>query len=445
MRAGLLLLRKDLRLLVRSPLLLVVLVGYPLLVSLLVAAALQSEDRPPTLAVVVLDTPGRTIQVGDRRLGVDDYIDRLDDEVEVRRLGPEAAERELAAGRVAAILTVPAGFIRDLQSGVRQPTLRLVTSARSPIEGEAITRRLEAAVFRFNQGLATGYVRQVVALADFITNGGSIGVFGREGDVIGLRASRVLIADAQRRLRADGRGTLADRLDPLLVFIDETQANLDLVRPAATAISSPIRLDTGEGAQGREPLSAFGVAAALLVSIALAAGLLAASGIAAEREEGTLVRLRRGLAPAWVVVLVKVLVAALVALLIGLVLLGAVAVLTDLEVGRWARWLPVLLSAGAAFGAFGALVGAAARETRTALLATLMLSLPLLFVGLIPGRVPDAVASVVPFGPGFDAFRTLLAESEVGAGPLRDAAVLVVMTAVLVTASTLLLRRRLAD
>lgn len=443
MRGALALFAKDLRLLVRAPLMLAVLVGYPLLVALLVAAALQGENRRPTVALVSLDTPGRTVQVGDRRLSVDDYVDRLRDEVDVERLTADRARQELDAGRVAAILTIPEGFIADLQSGVRQPTLELVTSRRSPIEGEAIQRRLESAVYRFNQGLAQGYVRQVLQLVDFIVNGGSIAVLGRSGDVIGLVRGRALILSAQQQLRRQGDPQLAQRLAPLISFIDETQNNLDLARPAATAISSPIRLSTREGAQGREPLSAFGMAGALLVSLALAGVLLAAAGIASEREENTLVRLRRGLVPLPLVVVGKVLFSALACLVVGMVLLGAVAGLTDLAVGRWAAWPGVLLLAGAAFGAFGALVGAAAKETRTALLAALMLSLPLVFVGLIPGDRIGMVADVVPFGPAFDVFRALLADPTLGS--VSGSLVLLgVLAAALTALAAAVLQRRSA-
>jgi len=441
-RGALLLFAKDLRVLRRSPLVALVLVGYPLLVSLLVAAALQSGERTPALAVVSLDAPGRTVQVGDRRLSVDDYLARLEEEVDLRRLGPDEAARALDDGRVAAVLTIPEGFISDLQSGVRQPLLRLVTSSRSPIEGEAITRRLQAAVFRFNQGLATGYVRQVLRLVDFISNGGSIGIFGRQGEVIGLRRSRVLIAETQAELRRAGRDDVADRLDPLLVFIDETQANLDLTRPAATAIASPIRLDVAAGAEGREPLSAFGVAGALLVSLALAGGLLGAAGLASEREEDTLTRLRRGLVPMSLVVVEKIVFAALACLVIGLVLLAAVAALTDLAVGRWAIWPVALVLAGVAFAAVGVLLGAATRDTRTALLATLMVSLPLIFVGLVPDDLAAALSSVVPFGPAFRVFRDLLAEPRLGGSVARDLALLAVMGAVGTGAAAALLRRR---
>ena len=64
------------------------------------------------------------------------------------------------------MLTIPESFISDLQSGVRQPALRLDTSRRSPIEDDAIVRNLEAAVYRLNQRIAVGYVNQVLRLVE---------------------------------------------------------------------------------------------------------------------------------------------------------------------------------------------------------------------------------------------------------------------------------------
>ena len=254
MRAALLLLRKDVRLLVRTPALLLVLVAYPVLVALLVAIALQSDERRPDIALVNLDTSGRSVQVGERRLSIDDYVDRLAEDVDVRELDAEAAAEALDAGRVAAVLTIPEGFISDLQSGVRQPALRLDAGRRSPIEADAIVRSLEAAVFRLNQSLAVGYVDQVLELVSLVTDGGEIGIFGRTGDALGLTRSRQLVVDVQARLRATGQVAAAAELAPLLVFIDETQRNLDLAKPAANAIRAPIELQVEASAAGREPL-----------------------------------------------------------------------------------------------------------------------------------------------------------------------------------------------
>lgn len=446
MRSAALLLRKDLRLLARTPAVLLILIVFPLLVATLVALALQSDERRPDVAVVNLDTSGRSVAVGEQRLSIDDYIARLSEDVDVRPLGAEEAARALDEGRVSAVLTIPAGFISDLQSGVRQPSLTLDAGRRSPIEADAIVRNLEAAVYRLNQRLAVGYVDQVLRLVDLVVNGGELGFFGRTGDALGLRNSRVLVTGVQERLRADGQVAAADDLDPLVNFIDETQRNLDLAKPAANAIRAPIVLEVSESAEGREPLSAFGFAGALLVSLGLAGVLLAAAAMSAEREDQVLVRLGRGLVSAWALVAEKMVFTALACLVIGLTLLAGVAAFTSVAVGRWPLWLAALALAGLAFGAFGVLAGALARETRTALLVALMLALPLLALGLLPdAAVASAVSQVVPFGPAFEAFQTLLVEPTVPTGDFTTTlGHLALLAAVFGAAAAVVVRRRSA-
>jgi ABC-type transport system involved in cytochrome c biogenesis permease component len=445
-RSAALLLRKDLRLLARTPAVLLILIVFPLLVATLVALALQSDERRPDVAVVNLDTSGRSVAVGEQRLSIDDYIARLSEDVDVRPLGADEAATALEEGRVSAVLTIPPGFISDLQSGVRQPSLTLDASRRSPIEADAIVRNLEAAVYRLNQRLAVGYVDQVLRLVDLVVNGGELGFFGRTGDALGLRNSRVLVTGVQEQLRADGQGAAADDLDPLVNFIDETQRNLDLAKPAANAIRAPIVLEVSESAEGREPLSAFGFAGALLVSLGLAGVLLAAAAMSAEREDQVLVRLGRGLVSAWALVAEKMVFTALACLVIGLTLLAGVAAFTSVAVGRWPLWLAALALAGLAFGAFGVLAGALARETRTALLVALMLALPLLALGLLPdAAIASAVSQVVPFGPAFEAFQTLLVEPTVSAGDFTTTlGHLALLAAVFGAAAALVVRRRSA-
>lgn len=442
MRAAALMLGKDLRQLRRGPGLLLALVAYPLLVALIVALALQADERRPAIALVNLDGSERTIEVGGERFSVADYVGRLSDEVTVRELGAESAEDALEQGRVSAVLTIPVGFISDLQSGVRPPALTLDTGARDPIEGAAIRRRLEAAVFRVNQRLAQEYVDQVLRLVDLVIDGGRISVFGLSGEALGLERSRVLVARLQRELRAAGEGAVAERLDPLLTFIDLTAANLALARPAAEAIRSPIELTASAPPAGREPLSAFGLAGALLVSLGLAGALLAAAALSSERDDNALVRLRRGLVSPAALVCAKVAYAAIACALVGAALLGGVAMLTSLAVGRWGWWALALALAGVAFGAFGVLVGALARETRTALLAALMAALPLLALALLPGGgLAGALAALVPYGPAFDLFQSLLADPELTASVGRGMAHLAALAAVFGAAAAVAVAR----
>ena len=265
MSAPLQLFRKDFRLLLRGRGLLVMLIGYPLIVAALVTVALQSGERKPAIAFVNLDTSNRTVRVGDQRLGVKDYEARLAKEVDLKHLSADEARRALEEGRVSAVLTLPEGFISDLQSGIRSPTIGLEVNRRSPIEAQSISRRLEAAVARLNQELAGAYVAQTLDLVRIIIEGGDVAIFTREGNVLGLKRSEQLVRQVQATLTKQGQRALARRLDPLLNFIVEAGVNLDLANDAATAISQPITLKVPDPPTGREPLSAFGFAGALLV------------------------------------------------------------------------------------------------------------------------------------------------------------------------------------
>ena len=443
MRNALRLLAKDLRLLARTPALLAVLVGYPVLVALLVSLSLQGEDRRPTVAFVNLDRSGRTILVGGERLSIDGYVRRLSEEVDLEPLGDGAARRALEDGRVSAVLTLPPKFIDNLTFGARPPTIELVTSRRSAIRSEAITRRLESAVFRLNQRLASDYIGQILRLADLVVEGGSITVFGRSGEVYGTERSQRLVAHLERELRREGRADLVAQLAPLKNFIVETGNNLQVAAAAANAIRSPIRLQVRQAAPGREPLSAFGFAGALLVSLGLVGVLMAAAALSSEREDNVLVRLARGLVSPGALVGAKMVFAALASLIVGMVLLGMVAVATSLAVGRWALWLATLALAGLAFGAFGVLVGTLARETRTALLAGLMVTLPLLFLGLVPeSETASSISALFAFGPAFEAFQILLVEPSVPSRLGLTLGQLALVAAVFGAAAALVLRRR---
>ncbi len=445
LRAGSLLFAKDLRVLARSRGLLAVLIGYPIVIAILLALALSGGDRRPSIAFVNLDAgSGRTVQVGEERLSIEDYADRLEEDIDLQRLTPAQAEEALSDGRVSAVLTVPEGFIADLQSGLKPPILHLATNPRSPIEAQAIEHNLESAIFRLNQALATAYVEQILNLVDLIQKGGTTGIFGRSGTLLGLDESGLMLGQVQAQLKRDGHTELATKVDELREYISGIGENLGLAKPAAKAIASPIRLETREGPPGREPLSALGIAGALVVGIGLLGVLLAAALISAEREDHVLSRLGRGLAGAGTIIGQKALLAAVACTGVGFVLLGVVDFSTSVTVGRWLLWLPALLLAGLASSSFGLLVGAIARETRTALLAGLMIALPLAVISLIPGNdIAYWASALAGFGPAARTFQGLLVDPEVTSSTYTSMGILAVVALVYGVAARVALGRRM--
>ena len=446
MRGVLTILAKDLRSLARNPGLLLALVAYPLAAALLVGLVVQESERRPEVALVNLDGSGRTALVGGERLGVDDYIDRLADDVELVALSPDAADAALDAGRVSARLEIPEGFIAELSSGgLTSPTLTLTTSRRDAVAAEAVARELESSVFRLNQRLAGDYVAQVRALVDVLINGGEIAVFGRGGRSLGLIQTRAVVLTIQQRLRQIGEDRFAEELNPLLAFVDQTTRNLRAAVPVAESIQAPLVLEVTQAGGDSDPLTAFGLAAALVISIGLIAPLLAAGAMASEGDDGTLTRLLRGLAGPGRLVPAKVLVGAIAAVAVGGLALVAAAVATDLPIDRPLAWTALLILAGLALGALGTLVGALAPDGRTALLACLLVSLPLLVLGIVSLRgTAAAAADAVPFGPTFDGAVALLADADPAGALSRSALLLGVQTLVLGTLAAIALRRRRA-
>lgn len=437
--------KKDLRVLLRrSPGTLIALIGYPLLVALLVGLALESAERQPRIALVNEDSSGRTVLVGSERFSADDYADRLAANADVSLLDRDEAASALDTGRVSAVLTIPDGFIGDLQSGgSRPPQLQLSTSRRDPVAAEAIERRVVAALFELNTDLSSDYIGQVRRLVKILIEGGSIQVFGETGTALGLNATEQTVADTQDALRAIGQDQLAEELGPLAQFVTLTTRNLLLAEQIAESIGSPIELAVEEADDRREPLSAFGLAAALTLALGLAAALLAAGSMASERDDGTLARLLRGPVRPLALVAAKMLVAAAIAAVVALLTLGVTALATDIPVDRWHLWVPTAALAGLAFSGFGTLIGSIVGDGRSALLVTLMLGLPLIFLGVVPlsGGAEDLVAWL-GVSPVFDTFQTLLVEPTVPNSFWRSLGIVAATAIVLWVASGLALRRR---
>ena len=86
MRTVRLLLGKDLRVLRRSPLLLGVLVAYPLLIAALVVLVAQYANAKPRVALVDLDGLPEEVEIAGETFNVDRTIDRVAKEVTLVRL-----------------------------------------------------------------------------------------------------------------------------------------------------------------------------------------------------------------------------------------------------------------------------------------------------------------------------------------------------------------------
>ena len=181
----------------------------------------------------------------------------------------------------------------------------------------------------------------------------------------------------------------------------------------------------------------------LAIALTFAGILIAAGALALERDENVIGRLARGLASPTALIAEKVALVALAGLALGAALAVAFAVAVDVAgVSGGVSWLrlplllPALLVGGAAVGAVGCLLGALAGGVRTATILALAVTLPLIFLGVIPASVSQLAATIsnlFPFAPAADAFSSALFDVHPTGALARDLAHLLVLAVVYAT------------
>lgn len=369
------LLRKDLTVLRRSPLLLGALLLYPVVIALLVGLVAAYADAKPRVAWVDLEGLPPVVAIGGHSFHLQTVIDDVASQVTLVKLSSTEAAHELATGKVVATITVPQGFLEKLGSPVHTPDLILHTGAGAL--SARVTEQVQSLVYQLNRRLQAGFIAANLRYVQLIERGGSFGSIR----VLGLdRMDAALDALPQD-----------ERVAELRRFVEVARLALAQTGNALHATANPIGLVQPK-ARGRTlALSAQVQSYGIALTVTFLALLLAAGATAAERDEGTAGRLRRGLVSSWQLVGSKSALAAVVGLVLGLAIAVVFGIVVDaggVTGGEpWPR-LPLvavgIALAGWVVGAGGALLGALARESRTATLLAVLVVLPVVLLGLVP-------------------------------------------------------------
>lgn len=401
--------RKDLLVLRRSPLLLGALLAYPVVIAMLVGLVAGYASAKPRVAFVDEDNLPPVVAVGGHRFHLQAVIDEVAKQVTLVRLGSSEATRELASGKVVATITVPPGFLGDLQTTVVSPHLILRTGSGGL--SSRVTEQVQSLVYQLNQKLQHGYIAANLAFVKLLLHGGNGHFLGRRFDVLGLQRMSTELAALPP----------SKRVAAMRHFVAQARLGLAQTGDALRATANPIALEQAKTHGRTWLLSAQVQSYGIALTITFLALLLSAGATAAEHDEGTIGRLRRGLMSYGRLVSAKVVLASLVALVLGAaiaVVFGIVAEAGGITGGEpWSR-LPLLFVgvalAGAVVGAGGTLLGTIAREARTASLLAVLVVLPVVFVGLVPrGAVAVAywISLFFPFAHAVRLFGAALYDS----------------------------------
>jgi ABC-2 type transport system permease protein len=445
---------KDIRILSRSPLLVAMLVIYPIVIAALVGFAVTSGPSKPRVAVLnEVPSSATQISLGGETVNVSKEAKPLFDAIEpVYVQSRQEAIDKVKSGDVLGALILPPDLTRRLEAataGGSQPArVEVFYNAEDPAKQRFVENTIKARVQDANAALAKKFTQVAADYIQLLSTGGRFSFLGRSFDVLGLARSEQILSQASAKLPSSS--SVGRELAQVAQFAHVARQNLGLANSVLSAVGSPIQVTARIVKGGKTPLGSFAAAIAATVTIMFVTLLLAAGALALEREENVFRRLVRGLVSRTGLLVEKVALAAACSLVVGLLLLCGLSIFVTLPWSRFALWIAALALGALGFGALGVAMGALAREVRAASLLAFMASLPIAVLGLVPSgavssglyTVVRGVSAIFPFKATLDALKGALSHSGGVAGPLLHLAIL---TAAFTALARLALRRFTVD
>jgi ABC-type transport system involved in multi-copper enzyme maturation permease subunit len=415
------LLLKDLQILRRSPLLVSLLVLYPVALSLLVGFGVSRGPEKPKVAFAnLVPADQTTFNLGGQKLDAASYADKLFDNIDPIRVKTRAQAVALVrSGKALGALIVPKDATERLRnainlSGGPPPTLEVLYNAEDPVKRRYVQSTIESTLAEANTELSQQLTKVAAKYIDIVVSGGRFSLLGQQISILGPQ-----------------RGAL----EQVARFARLASENLDVSGPILASIGQPVRVKQTVVSGKTSSLDGYAIVVAVTSSLLLITVLLAAGMLALEREEHAFGRLVRGLVSRLGLIVEKVGLAALCAAAIALLMLVVLTAFAGLDWGRAPLWIPAAAFAALGFASLGVAIGSLAREIRAASLLAVMLSLPIVVLGLIPSgtvgtglyRVIEVISALFPFKPALQALDAAVNDASPGlAGPLLHLAILTV-------------------
>ncbi len=409
------LLIKDLQILKRSPLLVGMLVIYPVVIALMIGFALSSPPSKPKVALLseVKPANGR-LRFGSQQLDIAGYTRQLLGAIQPITVHSRSqAIAKVRSGQALAALILPADLPAQIEGlvtqGVGNPSVDLILNSKDPIERRYVDAAIQSQLNEVEQAVSKQLLK--VALTDLqqVLDGGTLNFVGQNYPLLGLRDSRTIIQGTIATLPRDS--TLIPALRQVVDFADLAIEGLGLASPVLDTIGTPVTVNELSLAGKTTPIASYAVAIAVVVSLMFVTLLLAAGMLALERSQNTYARLIRGLVAPGVLLSEKILLAAGCATAVTLAMAAAVSLFVHLDWARSPLWVVTISLAAGAFASLGVAIGAIARDVSAASLMAFLISLPIAFVALVPASAVSAtldstlavISFVFPFRAALDA------------------------------------------
>jgi ABC-2 type transport system permease protein len=418
------LLIKDLQILRRSKLLVGLLVAYPIAIALLIGFALSGGPKKPRIAFVdQIPAKEAQIDIGGQKLDLRQYTKQLFkgvDQVPVKTRA-EAIDK-LKSGDALAAVIIPPDFAKRLQNAgfSLAPTVEVIYNGDA-LKQSFVRTTIKAQLAEANAALSNELNKVAGRYLNIVARGGDIAVGALVFHLLGIYQSKQNID----RVLADSPSAATRRtLKPVQNFMAIGVANFGRFKDVLESVRRPVQVKETVSAGNRAALDTFAVALAISVSLMFVCVLLASGLVALEREENTFARLARGLVRPTRLIVAKIVLAAACAAAVTLVMLAGISAFVPLDWGRAGQWVVAIAAGALGFAALGVAIGGLARDVRAASLLAFLLSLPLVFLALVPsGAVSPAlydvvrvISAVFPFKAALDAINAAINNSSPGLG-----------------------------
>ena len=290
------------------------------------------------------------------------------------------ALRQVSDGKVLAAVVIPPDIAARVSSGTSQGEVEVVYNGDA-LEQSLVRAQLRSALAEANLSFSKQIQQAAAEAIDVLVRGGNLGSLGGPRGLIGLEQ---IPAELHRVIADTPPGPDRAALERIARFADFAAANLGVSKRVLSSVGQPIAIRSKVVHGRRTPLDSFAVVVAVTVSLMILGVLLAAGSVALEREEHALARLIRGLVSRGALLAEKVGLAAACSFAVALAMLAGVGAFVSLDWGRFPLWLVALACGGLAFAALGTAIGTLARDARAASMLAFLLSLPLVFLALVP-------------------------------------------------------------
>jgi ABC-2 type transport system permease protein len=417
---------KDLQILRRSPLLVGLLLIYPVALSLLVGKAVNSGPAKPRVAVVnQIPKAAAQFSLGNEQIDANKYAAELFKAIEPIPVATvKKALAKVRSGDALGALVVPANITERLQGAINlqaaePPTVDFYYTGDDPLKSRYVQSALKGRVSDANRALSAKITGVAAKYLNIILRGGHFSLLGQSFDVLGLENARTIVQAVIAGLPAHHPQRAA--LQRVASFAQLAIDNLDLSDQLLGTIGAPIHVRQ-HVLGGGGSIDSFYFATAVAIALMFVCVLLGAGLLALEREENAFGRLVRGLVSRATIVAEKTLLAGALGGAAAAVMLGVLSIGYGVDAAHLPAALAVIAIGGAAFGALGVALGAVAREVRAASLLAVLVLLPIAALGLVPsgtvgGGTYDAIRAVsaaFPFRPSLRGVEAGLAGNAFG-------------------------------